>query len=38
MQRGFLNTEKANLQLAADTDVPNDHSLDKDKGKAKAET
>ncbi|KAF8552017.1 hypothetical protein OG21DRAFT_1466374 [Imleria badia] len=38
MKRGFLNTDKAKRKLSADTNAPNDHSLGKDKGKAKAET
>ncbi|KAI9566196.1 hypothetical protein HD554DRAFT_2118247 [Boletus coccyginus] len=38
MRRGFLNTEKAKLKPAADTDAPSGHSLHIDKGKEKAES
>lgn len=37
MRRGFLNTEKAKLKPAADTDAPSGHSLHVDKGKERVE-
>lgn len=38
MKRGFLDSEKAKRKLAAEADVPQISSIDKGKGKAKAET